>query len=799
MPALLHSRRTTHGRPAYSAKLAAVSDLETVKKQESVKVAHERKGTVVVGLGPAANMTTLAERLRAGAAVLPDASAIVDAQTNRSRAEFADDAARFAALIARTIPAGRPVALADCADVDFAAAIVGCLIAGVPFVTLDPHDPPQYNAAIKSATGAQVVAERLAVLRRRNDGHVRCSALAEAPNVQAERPRVLTAVPTEHGSIGISAHGCSALHRSFDTLATTLDLQPSDRVLGLTYAGAYAGIRNLLAAQLAGATFVMRSARTPLDEIVRTIVSERITVLCSEAPIVRALAHSQYDLTRSALRVVSVDAESLAMPERAAFMAMLPARCEITAAPAESGAARPGPDKLAVRGRQVERGYLEATLRQCPGVADVAFCVAQGAASPRLIAFVVVAVGTPTLTRAEVRRWMRLRVPLWMIPGDVRFVGGIPRTAGGAPDRQQLLRCAAGPNPQRYFRMHRVPRRDDAAHAAVALWSAVVGTDALLADERWDEAGGDAWQLREIAAQLGERYARHDSQFLSTEMRPSDLLTLLDREQRANDRENRRIVVLLPGLDGDNSRMAAFRSYFAPENDFLVPTYPQWPDIVSRNESLARIIDAVVAQVVAQLHVGPVTLIGYSFGGLIAHEVAGRLSELGFAIRLVAILDCDIMQGPLSQAEATLHSRSRSANLTRDIQVAGFARAVGVRVAFHLARWFKRSRSLRLLGARHRRRLPLPAEVAVPFDDWMTRWAREIAARSWKPRRHATTTIVFRCKQQSSAVALPDLGWSRYTNVIAVKEVGGSHFSMISGAHAGRLARAVQREFVPSD
>ena len=277
-----------------------------------------------------------------------------------------------------------------------------------------------------------------------------------------------------------------------------------------------------------------------------------------------------------------------------------------------------------------------------------------------------------------------------------------------------------------------------------------------------------------------------------------DAPKLAMQPQYATGFDNRRLVVLLPGLDGDNSRMAAFRTHFAPEYHFLVPTYPQWPDIVSRDESFTRIIDQVVMQVIPQLDVQPIMLVGYSFGGLIAHEVAGRLCELGFRISLVAILDTDIMQGPLHPAEATLHGRKRG-TFTRDVRVAGFAYAVGVRTAFHLASVFKRSLFLRLLAARYRRRLPLPSEVAVPLDDWMTRWAREVAARRWKPRRLATTTIVFRCKQQASAVALPDLGWGRYTNVVAVKEVGGSHFSMISSAHAGRLAHAVQREFSLND
>jgi len=224
-----------------------------------------------------------------------------------------------------------------------------------------------------------------------------------------------------------------------------------------------------------------------------------------------------------------------------------------------------------------------------------------------------------------------------------------------------------------------------------------------------------------------------------------------------------------------------------------VPTYANWDEIVRRDASLALVVDEVVAQIVPNLDGVPAVLVGHSFGGLIAHEVARRLLDIGHEVGLVGILDTDISYGPTSPAEEMLLSRSRAATFMHDVRALGIRRAVGQRAAYHLALRVSRSRLLRQAFARNFRRVPLPPEVAGPFDLFMMSFVREAVARAWRPRINTASTLVFRCKKQASPAAAHDLGWSAYTTVVAVEEVGGTHLSMIAGPHGERLAESLQR------
>jgi thioesterase domain-containing protein len=250
--------------------------------------------------------------------------------------------------------------------------------------------------------------------------------------------------------------------------------------------------------------------------------------------------------------------------------------------------------------------------------------------------------------------------------------------------------------------------------------------------------------------------------------------------------------VLLPGLRGDDKKLAAFRAHFSADVRFIVPDYVAWHEMVRRDASLALIIDEVIREILPQLR-GPSTLVGYSFGGLIAHEAAKILLDRGHEIRFVAILDSDITHRRVSRSETVLvRRRSRRAGLTSDIGVLGMRKAVGMRAAYRIAVCMQRWRPLARLFVFHRRRLPLPADISLPLDNFMTALVREASVRVWRPRRHRIPTLIFRCKHQAANLA-PDLGWDAYARVVAVEEVAGTHHSMLSGGHGRQLALALQR------
>lgn len=88
-------------------------------------------------------------------------------------------------------------------------------------------------------------------------------------------------------------------------------------------------------------------------------------------------------------------------------------------------------DQVKVRGYRVELGEIEAALRTAPGVREAAAAVLQaGTSAARVVALVV-----GDVVEAAARDHCAARLPDYMVPGRVRVVPALPRTANGKVDR----------------------------------------------------------------------------------------------------------------------------------------------------------------------------------------------------------------------------------------------------------------------------------------------------------------------------------------------------------------------------
>jgi amino acid adenylation domain-containing protein len=95
-----------------------------------------------------------------------------------------------------------------------------------------------------------------------------------------------------------------------------------------------------------------------------------------------------------------------------------------------------------VRGFRVELGEVESALYGHPEVGELAVVAARGDDGCSLRAFVVPA-GERALSAIALKRYLRARLPPYMVPADVRCVAALPKTPSGKIDR---VRLAATPS-----------------------------------------------------------------------------------------------------------------------------------------------------------------------------------------------------------------------------------------------------------------------------------------------------------------------------------------------------------------
>src|SRR6185295_19715440 len=92
-------------------------------------------------------------------------------------------------------------------------------------------------------------------------------------------------------------------------------------------------------------------------------------------------------------------------------------------------------DQVKVRGFRVEPGEVEAVLGRHPAVREVAVVAREIAGEKRLVAYVAAAEEAP---EAELREFLRERVPEHLVPAAVVRLPRLPLTANGKLDRAAL-------------------------------------------------------------------------------------------------------------------------------------------------------------------------------------------------------------------------------------------------------------------------------------------------------------------------------------------------------------------------
>jgi thioesterase domain-containing protein len=180
--------------------------------------------------------------------------------------------------------------------------------------------------------------------------------------------------------------------------------------------------------------------------------------------------------------------------------------------------------------------------------------------------------------------------------------------------------------------------------------------------------------------------------------------------------------------------------------------------------------------------------LGYSFGGLVAHEAARCLEAAGNKIAFLGLLDTEVgfVQASLGPAPIA----TRISRLRERLATLGLPRTLAMWLGFRFAAAVWSLPILaRILAVRPR--LPLPMEVAFFFEYRMTWLVRASLVRAWQPRPLESAALLIRASSRERLVDA-DLGWRTSTPNLDVREVEGTHYSIISGESGAWVAATVR-------
>ncbi|MFC6646344.1 amino acid adenylation domain-containing protein [Granulicella cerasi] len=182
---------------------------------------------------------------------------------------------------------------------------------------------------------------------------------------------------------------------------------------------------------------------------------------------------------------------------------------------------------------------------------------------------------------------------------------------------------------------------------------------------------------------------------------------------------------------------------------------------------------------------GPYHLLGYSFGGTVAAEMATQLINAGEEVAYLSMLDAKT-----KDFEAEFHSSmavqtkvdrrmkqimGNTQHLSMTDRVKYIANKLGTRSARISARLFGK------LGARR-----MPSWMKVPWD------VNLVALQRYNLHTYPGRLVLFRATDQDYASGPRDLGWSRYfPGGVKIYEIRGDHERIFLEPAVGDMAKAI--------
>lgn len=298
--------------------------------------------------------------------------------------------------------------------------------------------------------------------------------------------------------------------------------------------------------------------------------------------------------------------------------------------------------QIKIRGNRVEVGEIQNVIQSHPSVRQCHIHVHNLDTNDSiLIAFIV-----PELIFNEeaIYNYLKSRLPKFMLPKQIVSLEEIPLTPNGKVNTQAL------PLIQRTSTSTLDAPNNEIEEDLVDLWQNILNIKHIGVNENFFDLGGHSLMAVKIILAIEKKYGKRlplASLFENSTIKEL-AITIKDNEDRIKwdclvpikTTGNKTPIYL---VHGDGLNVLTFK----PIAKYLDPEQPLYAlQALGLNGDKSRLLysmddmaDHYASEILQNNPTGPYILGGYSFGGLLAFEIARRLIELGKKVETLAILD----------------------------------------------------------------------------------------------------------------------------------------------------------------
>lgn len=317
-------------------------------------------------------------------------------------------------------------------------------------------------------------------------------------------------------------------------------------------------------------------------------------------------------------------------------------------------------DQVKVRGFRIELAEIEAAAERHPLVVQACASVQRTTRGAESLALhLVLAQGAEQESAvAELREGLAESLPPYAVPRLVGVVSSIPLTVNGKCDRGALPAIAGD--------TRSTPPRGRIEQEICRIFTSVLGSEVSSREDNFFDLGGHSLLAMRVVAALGEQLGVTVAVGMVMAAPTAELLAAAIAEPSRAAGLSPVLVLRAAGAQhpvfcihpagGFAWQFAPFLQHLPREIGVIGLQAPG----LSGAETRARTIVQLAAEYLERMRTiqphGPYRVVGYSFGGNIAHEIAAQLAAAGDTVELLAMID----PGPLRARGDQLDAHDRA-------------------------------------------------------------------------------------------------------------------------------------------
>ncbi|OBB23888.1 hypothetical protein A5792_31405 [Mycolicibacterium peregrinum] len=295
-------------------------------------------------------------------------------------------------------------------------------------------------------------------------------------------------------------------------------------------------------------------------------------------------------------------------------------------------------EQVKIRGYRIELGEIHSVLASLDGVDQAAVIAREDRpGDKRLVGYVTESV-TGTTDPDDVRTALAERLPAYMVPSAVVVVDALPLTSNGKLDTRAL------PAPEYSAAAYRAPTTP-AEQILAGVYADVLGLERVGIDDSFFDLGGDSLSAMRAVAAINKAL---DTHMAVRVMFDSPSVRSLARQLGSADSEQE-VVPVDVLKEGPGVPLCCIHDGFGLSWSYrALGDYVEGP-VTGLNQvpagaeaeptSIRSMAASYADRIQARYPDGPYKLLGWSFGGVLAHEVAIELQRRGCKVERLILMD----------------------------------------------------------------------------------------------------------------------------------------------------------------